>query len=305
MAGIFFDYTPGQIDVAFKHGYLSCFIDLRIRMADAIVTTTPCDENWKLGKPTDHRENGIEESVCFSAIFCPFKDYIRFLEGVCLQIQECAFSWEAEGPEGRLEWKRRYLDDTGFLTIKWDGCEKWNSSQFSHRMMLNTRQMVRMLYSSFRNFVESTEYDPVRYERMNVGEGFSLILEDCSINDLAKIIVDYDLQRAESLLYQFRKVFSDRQCDGERLVYPLKYYLDASVVPVVLDELNSWINKDWVCWTREQRMTELQKNIFEFEGLGWSGSNLRNLRSTLVEEWLASPEPPRKSPFGIPRQEDD
>jgi hypothetical protein len=63
-------------------------------------------------------------------------------------------------------------------------------------MMLNTRQAVRMLYSAYRRFVESPGYDPIRYEKMQAGEAFSLVLDDRSIDTLAEVVVNFDAQRA-------------------------------------------------------------------------------------------------------------
>jgi len=305
MAGVFFDYTPGRIDARFRHASMSGMIVLRIRMSNAFMTTTESDENWKLGESVNHYQRAVDESMLISSVFCPFRDYIRFLEAVVMQVQECAFEWDAEGPEGRLEWCRRFIDDTGFLTIKWDGWFRGKNHTFSHRMMLNTRQMVRLLYSSFRRFVESDEYDPIRYESMNVGEACLMVLSGSSLIELAEVLVSLDSQRAESLLYEFRKVVGNRHFDGGRLAYPLQHYIDRSYTPVELDEINAWIDQDWGGWQREQRMTYILDSIFKWKGIVGDGSNLRELRSPLIEQWLISPEPPRTSPFGIPHRGED
>lgn len=300
--GTFFDYTPGGIDVRFRHASMADMIVLRIRMSEAFVTTTESDENWKLGEPVNHYQRAVDESMMITSVFCPFPDYIRFLEAVALEVQECAFEWDAEGPEGRLEWSRRFIDDTGFLTIKWDGWFRGQNRTFSHRMMLNTRQMVRMLYTSFRRFVESGEYDPIRYEEMQVGEAFSFVLSGSSLADLAEVLVSLDAERAEFLLYGLRRVVGSRHFDGGRLTFPLQYYVDMSCTPVELGSINLWIDQAWNGWSREQRMADIMDRVFKWEGISGDGTNLRNLRSPLIEEWLASPEPPRKSPFGIPHR---
>lgn len=302
--GIFFDYTPGRIDARFRHAARSYKAVLRLRMSNAIVTTTPSDEDWKLGESINHMQRAVDESVLVSSIFCPFNDFVRFLEAVCLQVQECAFEWDAEGPTGRMEWQRRFIDDTGFLTLKWDGRFRGHERKFEHRMMLNTRQMVRMLYMALRRFVESPEYDPIRYEDMQVGEAFSLVLNDRSIDNLAEVAVNFEAWRAVSLLYQLRGVVADHLYDGRRLSYPLQHYVELSETPVELDEFNSWIRKDWDALDRLQRMAEIRR-IFECKDLGCDGANLRELRSALVEDWLAQPEPKRISPFGIPYRGDE
>ena len=272
-------------------------------MSEAFVTTTQSDENYKLGESVNHCQRAVDESMFIWATFCPFGDYIRFLEAVALQVQECAFEWDAEGPEGRLEWRRRFIDDTGFLTINWEGSLHGPSRKFSHRMMLNTRQMVRMLYYAFRRFVESPEYQPMRYEKMKIEETFSSVIKDATLDDLVKVVVDCSAQRAESLIYAIRGAVSECLHDGGRTSYPLQYYIENSVAPVDLDEFNSWIDKQWDLWDQVRRASYLRETLFPWSDVVyWDGANLRGMRSKLIEEWLASPEPPRKSPFGIPHR---
>ena len=303
MGGVFFDYTPGRIDARFRHASRSGTIVLRIQMSEAFVTTTQSDENYKLGESVNHCQRAVDESMFIWATFCPFGDYIRFLEAVALQVQECAFEWDAEGPEGRLEWRRRFIDDTGFLTINWEGSLHGPSRKFSHRMMLNTRQMVRMLYYAFRRFVESPEYQPMRYEKMKIEETFSSVIKDATLDDLVKVVVDCSAQRAESLIYAIRGAVSECLHDGGRTSYPLQYYIENSVAPVDLDEFNSWIDKQWDLWDQVRRASYLRETLFPWSDVVyWDGANLRGMRSKLIEEWLASPEPPRKSPFGIPHR---
>jgi hypothetical protein len=142
----------------------------------------------------------------------------------------------------------------------------------------------------------------LRYEEVQTEEAFSAVLRDCTTDDLAKVIITYDAQRAESLLYQLRDVVAQRECERSKLAFPLRHYIELSNAPVEKDEQNNWIGKEWDGWSGEQRMAQVKEEIFKCGGMGWHGTNLRKLRSTLVEEWLASPEPPRRSPRGIPRQ---
>ena len=172
-------------------------------------------------------------------------------------------------------------------------------------MMLNTRQMVRMLYSALRRFVESPEYQPMRYEKMTIAETFSSVLKDATLDELVNVLVACDSAQAESLLYAMRGAVSVCMHDG-KVSYPLQHYVEKSVIPVELDEFNSWINKEWHSWNQERRANYLRGTLFSWRDLVyWDGDNLRGLRSKLIEEWLASPEPPRKSPFGIPHRAEE
>ena len=166
MAGTIFDYKPGRINARFRHGSGFDTIVLRIRMSGATVITTPCDDQFQKGNPVNHVADRQDFSVYMTSVWCPFADFIRFLEAIVIQVRECSFDWDAEGPDGGMKWERRFINENGFLTIEWHS----RHSKFEHRMMLDTRQTVKTLYTTFRRFVESPEYDYLRYEEHTFGE---------------------------------------------------------------------------------------------------------------------------------------
>lgn len=67
-----------------------------------------------------------------------------------------------EGPDGELRWHQRCRGKDGFLTAKWSG-----KKASEHRALLGTAQMVGAFHRSFRTFVASGNYDPLRYEIEN------------------------------------------------------------------------------------------------------------------------------------------
>jgi len=98
MAVNFFDYTPGRIEARFSHGSDFDYVRLRLRMRSAAVTTTPCDGRLRIGRPVDYPAPRAHLSVYMTSVFCPFADFIRFLEAIAIQVQECGFEWDPEGP---------------------------------------------------------------------------------------------------------------------------------------------------------------------------------------------------------------
>ena len=143
----------------------------------------------------------------------------------------------------------------------------------------------------------------MRYEKMKIEETFSSVIKNATLDDLVKVVVDCSAQRAESLIYAIRGAVSECVHDGARASYPLQYYIEKSVAPVDLDDFNSWIDKQWDSWDQVRRASYLRETLFPWSDLVyWDGANLRGMRSKLIEEWLASPEPPRKSPFGTPHR---
>ena len=204
MSGIFFNYVPGRIDARFRHGAWDSII-LRIKMRDAVVTQTPCDDAFRLGKPINWRAHRVDCSVEMTSVFCPFGDFVRFLEAIAVQVQECAFGWDAEGPDGRLHWQRSRLHKSGFLTITWSGSHNGHPQDFSHRMHLDTHQTVSMLYRAFRRFVESPAYDPLRYEQCVFQDAVQLVLANGKTDDFARAMILLSSNEANNLVSAVRE----------------------------------------------------------------------------------------------------
>jgi hypothetical protein len=295
MAGTFYDYQPGQIESRFSHDTEFDYINLDIRMVGSITTTTACDDYGHFAGPEHHQAEPLEFSVYFSSVFCPFWNFFRFLEAVTIEVQECAFEWDPEGPTGRMHWHRRFVNDTGFLTIEWVSKES-----FRHRTMLNTRQAVRSLYEAFRAFVTSEDYDPLRYEEeVSNGEGFQLVISDATLNDLTQVLVPLNSTEAHSVITRLRETTGARKMKGPKLSFPLPYYFEEGWSELPLSEWDTWLSTEWDSLNQEQRIADLQE-LFVSGCLGWHGANLREMRSTIVEEWLSKPEPPPRRSFKIP-----
>lgn len=277
---------PDHIEVRFRHADEFDFINLDIRLVGDITLALECEDQSEEAEPVRHEKATTDFTVYMSSVFCTFRDFIRFLEAITLEVQECAFGWEAEGPDGRMRWKRRYVEDVGFLTIEWDSYKE----KFSHRMMLDTRQAVRVLYSAFRIFVDSPDYDPLRYEKLTYGESFALILSDASLEDLATRLAQMSAAAARVFLHSLANAVYDRHEKGPKLNFPIEFFERATEPVDPSSSYHDWINPQWDNWDIDQRMNQL-KELFSWNGMSRDGENLRQMRSQLIEDWLALPEP--------------
>lgn len=294
MAGIIFDYMPGRLDARFVQDKRFDFIRLRMRMRNAEVVTTPCDDKFRRLTPVSHRQAKVEFSVRISSVFCPFDDYIRFLEAITTGVRECSFDWDAEGQEGTMRWERRYLHENGFLNVTWAGYYREHKQEFSHRMMLDTHQTVGMLYHAFRNFVESPDYDPLRYENIEAGDGFCLVLKDAGLEELTAALVAMGADTARHLLLSMGDVMRERAYVRPALRntrYTLAHYLNAASSREISDrESDEWICAEWNSMDQHRRAAYLREQLYSSGMTLGFGGNLRSMRSKLVEEWLTRPE---------------
>lgn len=299
MSGTFFDYQPGRINARFRHGSGFDTIVLRVRMSGAVVTTTPCDDQFQKGNPVNHVAAKQNFSVCMTSVWCPFADLIRFLEAIVIQVRECSFDWDAEGPCGVMKWERRFVNKNGFLTVEWHS----RSAKFEHRMMLDTKQTVRMLYTAFRQFVASPEYDYLRYEEHTYGEELVDGLgRRYSQNEIIEYLKSLDLKAARKLLnaiFQrsgFRKrgmLAADWHSENaEQIKQPIEFeqcmVLHGDIGNEDIDREGSdhYIRDEWTGWDDAQRESDL-KELFASNTGSWYGARLREMRSTIIEDYLS------------------
>ncbi len=302
MAGTFFEYTPGKLEARFEHGDGYDRINMYIKMYGEKITTTDCDDNFKEGDPIDHESPRLEFMVYMTSVWCPFADYIRFIEAIVIQVQECSFSWDPEGPYGAMKWHRKFLDKDGFLTMEWSARE----DKFEHRMHLETKQVVGELYQSFRRFVESDQYDPLRYEALTIGEGLLLGLGgQYTLEQITTHVKTLDVTEARRLIdsildrsYRRQGVNKPDETWPEslnELNKPITFCKclllygandQANDDDIGSEEFTHYIDDSWLNLNTDAREAHLTK-LFNGGSCGWHGDNLREMRSTMIEDYLA------------------
>ncbi len=88
MTYVLFDYKPGHVEARFSHGPKFDLINLDIRMVGDIAITTDCDEQGRKAAPVNRQRETTNLTVRMSSVFCAFKDFIRFLEAITLEVQD-------------------------------------------------------------------------------------------------------------------------------------------------------------------------------------------------------------------------
>jgi hypothetical protein len=295
--GYMFDYVPGQIEVRFEHEDSFDYLRMHIRMRTGQTTTTPVDHDFAKGQPAASGGDVQVLSCRISSLWCPFHALIRWLEAVTTGVQECAYEWDAEAEDGRMEWRRR-ADETGFVTVKWP----WHyDAAEGLRVMVVRKQMVAAFYQAFRSFVESPAYDPLRYERLSIGDAALLILNDLvSMQDLIDRLLPLTAHRAKQVMNGICGFASERHrgsggdklkgrsaftstwddCWRESEIIEIKPPDDGRISPY-------YIAEEWDSWGKTQRSKDLEILFQRDQSCGGDGAPLRNLRSTLLETWLA------------------
>jgi hypothetical protein len=293
MAGMFFDYFDGFLRVTFRNGPWPGDIEILFHVTGDTVATTPCDDDFEKGEP----QIAVAEDVdlrCWtsSSVSSFFQSMVSWLEAVTCNVAECAFFWDGEGPEGELRWLGG-MSDSGTLSLTWRG--RHDSPAFKHKVRLRQSQMVQTLYQSFREFVESDRYDPISYEKLHYGEVFDLVLIE-DRETLVRALAARDRSEAYALIqtilglaYEFKKGFPRRAELAEFIRMSKIYWEDRSTNANEVDEqIGDLLAEAWNEWTVDQRTRFVEDELCFFDGCGGYGERLRELRSTLVESWIAS-----------------
>lgn len=283
--------SASTIEAAFSHAEAFDFIDLRIAFDGTAFSSFPISANSYDGPWEDIPCEHTDFLVWFSSAYCAFGDFVKFLEAIAVGVEQCQFSWDAEGPNGSFSWQRATQDGTGFLSVAWNA-----RPSYRYVIRIDSEVAVRALYGAFREFVESDLYDPVRYERMTIGETISLVLDEGDPERLPAELARLDSKGAQALLMIANGGPDERATHGPIRRHTLSDCLGkVDEWQAMTDELGdavsrwSWIPIEWDRWSPERRLEEVG-TIMEYENWTWYGANLRRMRSPLLASWL-EPEP--------------
>lgn len=275
------------IEAAFSHAEAFDFIDLRLAFDGTAFSSSPNSPDSYGGPWEDYPCEHADFLVCFSSVYCAFQDFVKFLEAIAVGVEQCLFSWDAEGPDGCFSWQRVSSCGVGFLAVTWH-----SRPSFRYGVRIDGKSAVRFLYGAFREFVDGESYDPVRYERMTIGETLSLVLVEGDFGRLPAELAKLDARTAEALLRIAHLGPGERSTRG-----PKERHALSDCHGLVADEIartqrlgdadsgRAWIPAEWDGWAPEKRLEEIG-NILGWENVTWHGANLRETRSRLIEAWL-------------------
>jgi hypothetical protein len=103
--------------------------------------------------------NDCEITISTSAVFDPYCDLIRWLEGVILDVPECAFSVDEEGSHALFRASREsYTGKARFF------CWKTGESREMINILVDRKEFVEEIYLAFRKYILSDQYEPSQWE---------------------------------------------------------------------------------------------------------------------------------------------
>jgi hypothetical protein len=180
-------YLPARLDVSFSHANLD-WIKVTLVATGGGAKVTVYDDNDEVIESTFEEDAPSEATFFFSSVFCPFESFMAWLEAGTTLVESCAFTFDAEGPIGRLEFSS--CDLMLIYPMKFEPEE-----EPAFKCTVDRMQAVGAFYSAFRRFVMSDEYEPRRYEARHHWMGTTTNSDDRDITALFR--GDYDKEELE------------------------------------------------------------------------------------------------------------
>ena len=291
MSGVFFNYKNASIQVEFSHGNWD-YINIDIHLYGDIVISTPCDEHLTQRASIQHPADNLDIHMwTSSALSHFFLSMVHWLEAIICKVDECAFRWEAEGPDGKLQWFNQGKNE-GLLHLYWTGAH--HNPEINHKIRLNTTHMISTFYRALRNFVTSDNYNPFAYENMSNGDAFALILNNITLDTLTDLLIQKDARATDAILETLWKLshqYSEIKDRSQRVttLESLQSQANQHLAKQIFEQKNEddcWLISNWDQQSETERRSVLTE-LYQHSGAScWNGENLLKLRSPMIEQYL-------------------
>lgn len=275
MTGTFYAHRDGTVAVHF-HATLNGWSWMSLKLQQPGTTETDVDDAWNTIGQHTHDTQRLRLKWRMSACFCPFRDFIAWIEAIACGVQRCEWYWNGEGPDYAVEW------NSAQLVFSEDGAELF-------RVRLARRNVLRAFYCSFRRFALSLRYRPGEWENR---PSIDVLLEEMgdrlTAEELRGWLLMQDaagLQRAllpATAVVTASEDFEPKDefrpaTDAEEAIFGGSEQLRHLV--------HRLVSAEWNAWPLERRRAELDAILTSPTG-GYGGSRLRTLRSPIVERFL-------------------
>jgi hypothetical protein len=209
----------------------------------------------------------INHVTCeISAIFCPFKSLMAWLESVVNDTKDTSFYWDAEGPDGRIGF------NSSQLYVQWPRETDLAESQILCEA--DKKQVIKAFYEGFRSFVKSKDYKPELYEAISLGEELAMkSYTGFTHEEMIRGLLTLTSKQVNAKLNSIRR-------------FSLGLFYKALGNKIAYAKNKSYLTKEWDSFNIYEKRKLLKTKLKDKKTIG-SKTNIRKLRSKLVEEWIS------------------
>jgi hypothetical protein len=208
----------------------------------------------------------INQVTCeISAILCPFKSLIVWLESVVNDTKDTSFYWDAEGSEGMIGFKSSHL------YVHWPCIYASDLAESKFFCEADKKQVIKAFYEGFRSFVSSEDYKPELYDAISLGE-------ELAIKSYAGLTQQ---EIVGVLLTLSSNKFNAKLNDIRPFSLGLIYQLLGD--EVAYSKNKSYLMNEWDSFNIYEKR-KLLKTILKVNKTIGSKTNIRKVRSKKIEE---------------------
>ena len=224
----------------------------------------------------------------FSDVFDPYYRFKHWLEAIAVGVEQCSFSFDAEGPDYRF----------GFEQPCWNRCEfvldcPYGTDVPHLKGNVERRQLVEAFYNGFLGFGDSAEFDRREWEVELIGERFCKAIKV----DLETVIAELaGLSGAglKEILFKIDPCYSVSYTnipDLDNLKVYIETEYEGKDLPKGVEKVETpqeWvIPEDYDAWFLKRR-TEFVERCLSNPTSGQSGTRLSELKSSIIDKYLST-----------------
>jgi hypothetical protein len=255
------------------------------------LTFTVCSHGW-IDFVVSVEEQRV--SIRASSWDDPFPRLLTWLEAIAIGVEECAFSFDEDGPDKEFRIFNRY-NHTSRLVIGEPRHDFWRGRPADFlNARVDSRKLVAGFYQSLIVFSESPLYRKEHWQTTSVGECIRYELDGkWSNTDLVDSLMEYDNNQLEMILGKIDFAFKTGMYRQREKFKDFKSYLEWCLGRLEIDYVESLDLKcEPYSFHRDlDSMDDKDKRAFLEDALiwnvnNWDGCKIGSLRSDIIEGFI-------------------
>jgi hypothetical protein len=221
----------------------------------------------------------------FSDVYDPIPSFKKWLEAICIGVEQCSFWFDTEGKEIKFDLARVSYDKELFTVT-----EPYDDADIFLSDYVDRRQLIEAFYFGLLEFRNSPNFIQEEWEIEYMWERLITILKvdyETLLNEFSK----FDREELKRLLFKTDPKYL-ASCPSAPEMEAFGYLVDdflgneiPSEYEIVRTPMEWNIPEDYDDWTTEQKKA-LVKKCLDKATSGQEGTKIEDFKSKIIEDYL-------------------